>query len=55
MPEKPGWSADGMEKYPENIKTSSEEKQQQQQPTSQRPPEGSPKQSTIAGSFAEFT
>ena len=55
VPEKPGWSADGMEKYPENIKTSSEEKQQQQQPTSQRPPEGSPKQSTIAGSFAEFT
>ena len=51
-PEKSGWSAGDKEKYPRNVKTSSDEKQQQQ-PTPQKPPGGSPKQSAIAGSFVK--
>ena len=42
-PGKTGWSDDGKEKYPRNVKTSSEVKQQQQ-PASEKPPGGSPKQ-----------
>ena len=58
-PEKPGLSVGGMEKQPGNVKTTTTNitktaMNEKQQPTSQNPPGGSPKQSTIAGSFGDL-